>query len=89
MADPTGTPRPADTDDPARVDRGQRVWREASIEDGHDGAAQARFVRAKSGELPADSHGRDGTRPAPVTTEDVVESPDTASAWEAIEREGH
>ncbi|HEY1752464.1 MAG TPA: hypothetical protein VGG29_14490 [Caulobacteraceae bacterium] len=66
-----------------RVDRGQRVAGETRFADGHDGKERAHFVKRKEGQLHADMTG--GAGAAPVTTEDVVEAPDTASAWEARE----
>ena len=67
-----------------KVDRGQRVAGETRFVDAHDGKQRVRFVRPKRGDLPADMHDG-GARSAPVTTEDVVETPLRASSWEAIE----
>ena len=72
--------------EPGRVDRGQRVWRETQLQTGWDGKERAHFARPlKEGRLAADMTGHAG--PAPITVEDVVEAPDTASAWEAIEED--
>jgi hypothetical protein len=68
-----------------RVDRGQRVAREAHLTDGHDGKERARFVRPKTGELPADMAGAGAA--APRTVEDAVEAPPSASSWEAREED--
>ena len=51
-----------------------------------DGKQDARFVRPKRGSLPADM-ADGGAGAAPVTTEDVVETPAAASSWEAIEND--
>jgi hypothetical protein len=76
-------PREAADEGLGRVDRGQRVAREAELTKGWDGKERARFVRRKQGELPPDTAGIDSA--APVTVESVVESPPSASAWEALE----
>ncbi len=68
-----------------RVDRGQRVAREAELTQGWDGKERARFVRRKRGELTPDTAGIDQS--APVTVESVVESPPSASSWEALEED--
>jgi hypothetical protein len=84
MNDRHSRPQSGPADDRAgSVDRGHRVAGETQMADGHDGKEQARFVRTKRGELAADMAG--GAGPAPVTTEDVVETPPNASSWEAIE----
>jgi hypothetical protein len=67
-----------------KVDRGHRVAGETRVVDAHDGKQRARFVRPKRGDLPADMNDG-GAKAAPVTTEDVVETPPRASSWEAIE----
>ncbi len=79
-------PKAAADEGLGRVDRGQRVAKEAELTEGWDGKQRARFVRRKEGELPPDTAGIDGS--APVTVESVVESPPSASAWEAIEDDG-
>jgi hypothetical protein len=79
-------PQPAADQGLGRVDRGQRIADETHLADGHDGKERAHFVKPKAGVLPADMHG--GAGAAAVTTEDVVEAADTASAWEAREHEG-
>jgi hypothetical protein len=66
-----------------RVDRGQRVAKEAELTKGRDGKERALFVHPKKGELPPDTAGIDSA--TPVTVESVVESPPSASAWEALE----
>lgn len=68
-----------------RVDRGERILKESQLIQTHDGKERAIFVQPKEGELPPDTAGVDG--PAPVTTEDVVQAPPSASAWEALEDE--
>lgn len=79
-------PKAAADEGLGRVDRGQRVADEAEITDGWDGKQRARFTHPKQGELPPDTAGIDPS--APVTVESVVESPPSASAWEAIEDDG-
>jgi hypothetical protein len=76
-------PKAAADEGLGRVDRGQRVAGEAQLVQGHDGKQRAIFVRRKEGELPPDTAGIDGA--TPVTVESVVESPPSASAWEALE----
>ena len=76
-------PKAAADEGLGRVDRGQRVAKEAELTEGWDGKERARFVHRKEGELPPDTAGIDQS--APVTVESVVESPPSASAWEAIE----
>lgn len=68
-----------------RVDRGERILKESKLIQTHDGKERAIFVQPKVGELPPDTAGID--QAAPVTTEDVVQAPPVASAWEAIEEE--
>ncbi|HEY1426597.1 MAG TPA: hypothetical protein VGF50_08000 [Caulobacteraceae bacterium] len=68
-----------------RVDRGERILSESQLIEGHDGKQRAIFVQPKKGELPPDVAGVD--QAAPVTTEDVVQAPPSASAWEALEDE--
>jgi hypothetical protein len=79
--------QPASERGAQKIDRGQRIADEVRITHSHDGKEKASFVRPAKGELPADVHGG-GERAAPPTTEDVVESPDTSSVWEAKEQEG-
>lgn len=80
----THTPPKAAADEGlGRVDRGQRVAKEAELTKGWDGKERARFARKKKGELPPDTAGIDSA--APVTVESVVEAAPSASAWEAIE----
>ena len=79
-------PKAAADEGQDRVDRGQRIARESQLIQTHDGKERAIFVQPKQGELPPDTAGVDG--PSPVTTEDVVQAPPTASAWEAIEEDG-
>jgi hypothetical protein len=76
-------PRAAADEGLGRVDRGQRVAKEAELTKGSDGKERASFVHRKQGDLPPDTAGIDSA--VPVTTESVVESPPSASAWEAIE----
>lgn len=83
MTDPAPPPASADSG-LGKVDRGQRVIDETRMGECHDGKERAHFVQPLKGELPADMHGA-GAKPSPITVEDVVKSPDTASAWEAIE----
>ncbi|MBV9995447.1 MAG: hypothetical protein JO127_09555 [Caulobacteraceae bacterium] len=80
MPDPNAT---IPADDSVRIDRGQRVRREAEFEPSHDGKARAAFARPMRRGLLAsdlDNHG-----PAPVTVESVVEVDEGGSAWEALE----
>jgi hypothetical protein len=79
-------PKAAADEGLGRVDRGQRVAKEAQLTKGWDGKERARFVRKKTGELPPDTAGID--QASPVTVESAVESPPSASAWEAIEDDG-
>jgi hypothetical protein len=76
-------PKAAADEGLGRVDRGERIATEARLVKGRDGRERAEFVHPKQGELPPDTAGIDGS--APVTVESVVESPPSASAWEAIE----
>jgi hypothetical protein len=66
-----------------RVDRGQRVAGETRFRDAGDGKTNARFVRPFDGHLPADTAGLGPG--AAATVEDVVETPERASSWEALE----
>ncbi|HEX3406678.1 MAG TPA: hypothetical protein VHS81_05530 [Caulobacteraceae bacterium] len=79
-------PKAAADEGLGRVDRGQRVAREARLTQGWDGKERAEFVHRKEGELPPDTAGIDSA--APVTVESVVESTPSASSWEAIEDDG-
>lgn len=82
----THTPPKAAADEGLdRVDRGERILKESQLIQTHDGKERAIFVQPKKGELPPDTAGID--QAAPVTTEDVVQAPPVASAWEAIEEE--
>jgi hypothetical protein len=85
MAEPN-TPQPPARKPVGKVDRGQRVAGETRMTDARDGKQDARFVRPKRGDLSADM-ADGGAVAAPVTTEDVVETPPAASAWEAIEND--
>jgi hypothetical protein len=76
-------PKSAADEGLGRVDRGERILRESRLIQTHDGKERALFVLPKQGELPPDTAGIDNA--SPVTTEDVVEAPPVASAWEAIE----
>ena len=72
--------------EPGRVDRGQRVIRETHLGDCHDGKERAHFAMPlRVGALPADVHGTSGW--SAITVEDVVEVPETASSWEALEED--
>ena len=71
-----------------RVDRGQRVAGETRFEAGFDGKEVARFVRPVAGLLPADVTGAPTETASPATVEDVVETPEAASVWEALEPGG-
>ena len=76
-------PKAAADEGLGRVDRGQRVAKEARLRKGWDGKERAEFVHRKQGELPPDTAGIDSA--APVTVESVVETTPNASSWEAIE----
>ena len=72
-------------EDGPRVDRGQRVRREMELHPAHDGKERTLSARPKrSGVLPADMTNAAAKR---VTTEDVVEVEENASAWEALDDE--
>lgn len=78
-------PKAAADEGLGRVDRGERILKESKLIQTHDGKERAIFVQPKVGELPPDTAGID--QASPVTTEDVVQAPPVASAWEAIEEE--
>jgi hypothetical protein len=72
--------------EPGRVDRGQRVARETDLAQAWDGKERAHFARPlKAGALPPDMTGAGERVAAPITVEDVVEVPEAASSWEALE----
>jgi hypothetical protein len=80
------TPPPGSADEGLdKVDRGQRIRREVQIQTGHDGKERANFALPRVRDLEPDTDSESET--TPVTVESVVEVPETASAWEALEEE--